>query len=195
MVPVPGVEPGRPFGTVDFESTASAIPPDRRGIAEYHSGAGAPGLSEPGGRWRYPRPMAPAAAAPHGHSLTLQVLPGELAVVRLPPDAHVPQWAFSAAPAALWSMTRTDDELSLVRDAEAVPSDALAERGWRALRIAGTIDFALTGVLASVLAPLGDAAISIFAVSTYDTDYVLVREHALAAAMDALRSAGHDVVE
>jgi len=125
--------------------------------------------------------------------LTLLVLPGELAVVRLPPDAHVPPWAFTAAPGALWSMTRTDEELSLVRAAEAVPSDARAERGWRALRIAGTIDFGLTGVLASVLTPLGKAAISIFAVSTFDTDYILVREPALDAAIDALRAAGHEV--
>ena len=127
--------------------------------------------------------------------MTLLVLPGELAVVRLPPDAHVPPWAFTAAPGALRSMTRTDEELSLVRAAEAVPSDARAERGWRSLRIAGTIDFGLTGVLASVLAPLGEAAISIFAVSTFDTDYILVREHALVAAIDTLRAAGHHVTE
>jgi hypothetical protein len=125
--------------------------------------------------------------------LTLLVLPGELAVVRLPPDVHVPPWAFTAAPGALWSMTRTSEELSLVRAAEAVPSDARAERGWRALRIAGTIDFGLTGVLACVLAPLGEAAISIFAVSTYDTDYILVREQALDGAIDVLRAAGHEV--
>jgi hypothetical protein len=139
--------------------------------------------------------MASPASPPRPLSLTLLVQPGELAVVRLPPDAHVPPWAFTAVPGTIWSMTRTDEELSLVRAAEAVPSDARAERGWRALRIAGTIDFALTGVLASVLAPLGEAAISIFAVSTYDTDYVLVREHALSAAVDVLRAAGHDVRE
>jgi hypothetical protein len=123
----------------------------------------------------------------------LIILPGELAVVRLPPDAHVPPWAFSAAPGRLWSLTRTDDELSLVRAADAVPSDARAERGWRALRIAGTIDFALTGVLSSVLAPLADAGVSVFAVSTYDTDYLLVRSHALDGAVEALRRAGHAV--
>lgn len=137
--------------------------------------------------------MAPAASRHQARTLTLRVQPGELAIVRLPPDAHVPPWAFSPAPGALWSMTRTDEELSLVRDAEAVPSDARAERGWRALRIAGTVDFALNGVLASVLGPLGNAAISIFAVSTFDTDYILVRGHALAAAIDVLRAAGHDV--
>lgn len=139
--------------------------------------------------------MSAPASPPQALSLTLLVLPGELAVVRLPPDAHVPPWAFTAAPGALWSMTRTDEEVSLVRAAEAVPSDARAERGWRSLRIAGTIDFGLTGVLASVLAPLGEAGISIFAVSTYDTDYILVREHALEAAIDALRAAGHEVRE
>jgi hypothetical protein len=137
--------------------------------------------------------MASPASPPPVLPLTLVVLPGELAVVRLPPDAHVPPWAFSPAAGTIWSMTRTDEELSLVRAADAVPNDARAERGWRALRIAGTIDFALTGVLASVLAPLGDASISIFAVSTYDTDYILVREHALPAAVDALRGAGHEV--
>ena len=88
---------------------------------------------------------------------------------------------------------RRKKDSTLVRAAEAVPSDARAERGWRALRIAGTIDFALTGVLASVLAPLGDGAISIFAISTYDTDYILVREHALADAIETLRAVGHDV--
>jgi hypothetical protein len=137
--------------------------------------------------------MASSGSRPHARALTLRVQPGELAVVRLPPDAHVPPWAFSPAPGVLWSMTRTDEELSLVRGAEAVPSDARAERGWRALRIAGVIDFALTGILASVLGPLGEAAISIFAVSTFDTDYILVREQALAAAIDVLRAAGHDV--
>ena len=137
--------------------------------------------------------MTPPASPPLALSLILQVLPGELAVVRLPPDAHVPPWAFSAAPGALRSMTPTDEEVSLVRDAEAVPSDARAERGWRSLRIAGTIDFALTGVLASVLAPLGEAAISIFAVSTYDTDYILIRDADLEWAKSALAASGHEV--
>lgn len=136
-----------------------------------------------------------APAAPPFHALTLIVQPGELAVVRLPPDAHVPEWAFTAAPGALWSLTRTSDEVSIVRGAEAVPSDARVERGWTALRVAGTIDFALTGVLASVLAPLAEAGVGIFALSTFDTDYVLVRTAALPAATAALRDAGHAIRE
>ena len=137
--------------------------------------------------------MAPLASRPQALSLTLLVQPAELAVVRLPPDAHVPPWAFSPVRGALWSMTRTDEELSLVRAADAVPSDARAERGWRALRIAGAIDFALTGVLASVLAPLGAAGISIFAISTFDTDWLLVTAEQFEAARQALTSLGHRV--
>ena len=67
------------------------------------------------------------------------------------------------------------------------------EPGWRALAVAGPLDFGLTGILASLASPLAAAGVSIFAISTYDTDYVLVREQALAVAIDALRAAGHDV--
>jgi hypothetical protein len=137
----------------------------------------------------------PPPAASAAHALTLVVQAGELAVVRLPPDAHVPEWAFTAAPGAIWSLTRTPEEISIVRAAEAVPSDARAERGWTALRIAGTIDFGLTGVLAAVLAPLGDAGLSIFALSTFDTDYILVRTATVPAALEALRDAGHTIRE
>jgi uncharacterized protein len=119
----------------------------------------------------------------------LRALPGELAVCRLPADAPAP--APGAGP--LSSVTRTADELSIVCPAEDAPAGAEFERGWRALRVAGPLDFALTGVLAAVAAPLAEAEVSIFAVSTYDTDYVLVREAALPAAAEALRRAGHDV--
>jgi len=87
----------------------------------------------------------------------------------------------------------TAAELSVVAPAAAVPSHAKAERGWRALRVDGTLDFALTGVLAAVVVPLAEAGVSIFALSTYDTDYVLVRDSQLPAAREALRAAGHTV--
>ena len=122
-------------------------------------------------------------------ALSLRTLPGELAVCRLPADAPAP--ALGAA--ALWSVTRTADELSIVCPAADAPAGAEVERGWRALKVAGPLDFALTGILAAIAAPLADAGVSIFAVSTYDTDYVLVREAALPAAAEALRRAGHDV--
>ena len=125
-------------------------------------------------------------------SLPLKILPGALAIARLPPGADVPAWAGQGS---LLSITRTEHELSVVAPASGVPSHADAERGWRALYVAGTLDFALTGVLAAIVVPLAAAEIPVFAVSTYDTDYVLVREAMLEAALDALRAAGHTVVD
>ena len=125
-------------------------------------------------------------------TLDLVVLPGNYAVARLDPSAPVPQWAGHGL---ISSITRTPEELSIVCADEAVPVGVRAERGWRALRVKGTIDFALTGILASILSPLGAAKVSIFAVSTYDTDCVLVHAYALAPALAALRAAGHRVQE
>jgi hypothetical protein len=85
---------------------------------------------------------------------------------------------------------RTPTELSIVCDETWVPRDVRAERGFRALVIDGALDFALTGILASVTGPLAEAAISLFAFSTYDTDYVMVKEEQLDAAVAALRAAG-----
>lgn len=120
--------------------------------------------------------------------LVLSVLPTPLAVVRLDATAAVPAWASSGE---LSSVTRTADELSIVCDEASVPPDARAERGWRALKVAGPLDFSLTGVLASLAVPLADARVSIFALSTYETDYVLVRAADLSRACDALTRAGH----
>jgi uncharacterized protein len=118
------------------------------------------------------------------------VLAGELAVCRLPAEAPVPSLPDDAA---LSSVTRTADELSVVCPVAAAPPGARVEPGWRALQVAGPLDFALTGILAAIAAPLAQAGIAIFATSTYDTDYVLVREAALPAAVEALRRAGHAV--
>ena len=121
---------------------------------------------------------------------SLSILPGDIAVSRLGPGDPIPAWAVTAP---LFSITRTAEELSILAPEAATPSEVRAERGWRALKIAGPIDFALTGVLASVLQPLAEARIGIFAVSTFDTDYILVRSESLAGAIAALRAAGHDV--
>jgi hypothetical protein len=112
------------------------------------------------------------------------------AVVRLQPDAPVPDWAQAGH---FWSVTRSETELSVVCREEDVPPDASAERGWCALQLAGPLDFSLTGVVASLLTPLADAAIPIFVLSTFETDYVLVRERDLQRAVDALVEAGHSV--
>lgn len=122
--------------------------------------------------------------------LELRVLPGRLAVCRLPADAPIPNWAQVST---LVSVTRTADELSIVCSEADVPRDVTAERGWRALQVAGPLDFALTGVLAALAVPLADAGVSIFALSTYDTDYVLVRHDDLPFAVVALERTGHRV--
>jgi hypothetical protein len=123
--------------------------------------------------------------------LSLTVLPGQYAVCRLPAAAVPPL----VPTTGLLSVTRTPDETSVVCAEAGAPLGAQVESGWRALVVAGPLDFALTGVLASVAAPLADAQVSIFALSTFDTDYVLVRAQALADAVAALRQAGHDVLD
>jgi hypothetical protein len=123
--------------------------------------------------------------------LSLQLLPGNLAVCRLEPDGPVPDWATQGP---FYSVTRTADEFSVVCTESAVPEDVKAERGWRILQVGGSLDFALTGVLARLTAPLAEAGVSIFALSTFDTDYLLVRDRDVPAAVAALRAAGHSIV-
>ncbi|MGE3275165.1 MAG: ACT domain-containing protein [Vicinamibacterales bacterium] len=120
--------------------------------------------------------------------LTLRTLGGRLAVARLAADSPLPGWVPATG---FLSISRTARELSVVCDEAAVPPEVVAERGWRALEVEGPLDFGLTGVLASLAGPLAGAGVSIFAVSTYDTDYILVREAALGTARRALEAAGH----
>ncbi|MBI3543950.1 MAG: ACT domain-containing protein [Deltaproteobacteria bacterium] len=125
------------------------------------------------------------------HSLSLSTLSDSLAVVRLAPGTPVPGWVLAVG-GAFSSVTRTADELSIVCAESAVPlGEARVEGGWRALKVAGPLDFGLTGVLASLASPLAAAGVSIFAVSTFDTDYVLVRGEKLDAARTVLERAGH----
>lgn len=123
-------------------------------------------------------------------SLPLTLLPDHLAVCRLAPDAPLSAWA--AGPGFV-SITRTDEELSIVIRQDRVPGDVVAVGPWRALKVQGPLDFALTGILAALTAPLAQAGISLFAIATYDTDYVLVRAEVLNAAITALTAAGHRV--
>lgn len=123
--------------------------------------------------------------------MTLSLGSATLAVARLAVDAPIPQWALNRM--EFCSISRTQDELSIVCEESAVPAGAKSEMGWRAFKIEGPLDFGLTGVLASVATPLAKANISIFVVSTFDTDYVLVKQDRVAAAAVALRGAGHTV--
>lgn len=124
------------------------------------------------------------------HALDLTVLPETLAVCRLPAGDAWPAWLDGERFAAV---TRTPDETSVVCRAAAVPAGVRAERGWRALRVAGQLDLASTGVLLSLLEPLAAAGVAVFALSTFDTDYTLVKEAALDDAIAALTGAGHRI--
>lgn len=122
--------------------------------------------------------------------MQLYALDDLYAVVRLEPDAAFPRWVLDGS---FWSVTRSDAELSVVCREDDVPPDASAERGWCAFEVAGPLDFSLTGVVASLVTPLADEEIPLFVLSTFETDYLLVRERDLHRSVEALTAAGHSV--
>ncbi len=121
--------------------------------------------------------------------LKFRKLPGSFAICRLPPDAPAPP---SAAP--FTSITRTADELSIVCPAENAPLSAICEGPWTCFKLQGPFPFSLTGVLASFIGPLAERGVPIFAVATFDTDYILVKEELAAKALNILLDAGHELV-
>ena len=122
--------------------------------------------------------------------LTIQVLPGLFAVTKLAAAAPAPGWA-SDGPFS--SVTRTSDELSIVCPEEKVPPDVTSERGFRCLRVAGPLEFSMVGILASLLEPLAEAGVAVFVVSTFDTDFLLVKARDFEPAAFALERAGHAI--
>lgn len=125
-----------------------------------------------------------------GHKLPLVLLDGNFAVSRLEPGSTIPA---SVMEGNFFSITQTADEISIVCPQDAVPEGFVCERGWRCLRVVGTMPFSAVGVLASLTAPLAEARISVLAISTFDTDYLLVKERHLAEALEALQRHGHAV--
>jgi hypothetical protein len=128
--------------------------------------------------------------------LKYRVLAEQLAVCRLASDAPVPDWALEGG---FFCVVRTRDELSIVCvehicSEDRLPTGASAERGWLALKLEGPFPFSMTGVLASFVQPLADAQIPIFAISTFDTDYVLIKREHLEQAVRALSAVGHEQV-
>lgn len=104
--------------------------------------------------------------------LTLSHIPGLLAIARLDPASDIPAWSLQGS---FFSIAKTEDELSIVCQEEFVPAGVRAELGWRGFKVEGPLDFGLTGILSSLTKPLAEAKISIFAISTFDTDYLLVK--------------------
>ena len=121
--------------------------------------------------------------------LRLAVLDDRLAVCRL----DVPDAPPETMPDGFYSVTRTADELSVVCAEEHAPEEARCEGGWRALKLEGPFEFTEVGVLLSVAAPLAEAGVGIFAVSTFETDYVLVKDEQTENALSALRARGHKI--
>jgi hypothetical protein len=128
--------------------------------------------------------------------MRLEVMAGTYAVCRLPPGAPWPAADGDGSGASFHCVTRTEAELSVVCEERLAPQapghDRRVERGFRLLRVAGPLPFDAVGVLASLTAPLAAAKVSLFSVSTFDTDYLLLREADLETALGALRAAGHE---
>ena len=122
--------------------------------------------------------------------LVLELLPERLAISRLGPEEPWPAWADGPG---LVSLTRSERELSVVCPQARVPAGVAGRPGWRALRVAGTLDLGLVGVMAGLLAPLTAAGVSVFTLATHDTDYLLVGEDGLGRALAALAAAGFRV--
>lgn len=147
------------------------------------------------------RPMTPVAFTPAPgnsasdrgpvtHSLVLHEIAGMFAVCKLPLGSALPEWATAGD---VFSVTRTADELSVVCRQEGVPTETHAEVGWRCMRVAGAMPFTLVGVLASITTPIASAGVGVFAFSTFDTDYLLVKAERFLEAVAALQAAGHRV--
>jgi hypothetical protein len=129
---------------------------------------------------------------PVNDTYTLRQHADALAVVRLGPGSDVPAWATAAT---LFSVTATATETSLVCHAAGVPTKARKEGPFVAFEVEGPLDFALTGVLHTLLGPLAEAGISVFTLSTFDTDWILVHGAKADDAVAAWTAAGHTVVD
>ena len=122
--------------------------------------------------------------------LTLSILPDTFGICRLEARAKLPDWALLAN---FISITRTLDELSIVCPVGQIPPDIECSLEWYCFQVEGQLDFSLTGILASLASPLAQAGISIFALSTYNTDYLMVKQENKELAIKILSQAGHQV--
>ena len=116
--------------------------------------------------------------------ITMEWLPGRYAVCRFDPSASTPGWALAGG--GFVSITHSERELSIVAAESIVPAEVKAERGWAAMRVVGKLDFSIVGLLAKLTGALAEAGISCFAISTYDTDYILVKQQDADDAAEAL---------
>jgi len=124
--------------------------------------------------------------------MKLKVLDSNFSVVKLSPTEPIPVWALSSD---VFSITRTDEELSIVCNSECLPqNEAISdvENDWKCIKVEGVLDFSLTGILSSLANPLAKNNISIFAISTFNTDYLLIKNHSIEKAKVVLENDGHN---
>jgi hypothetical protein len=124
--------------------------------------------------------------------LTLTLLKEKLALHRLPADVPIPEVVLRSR---FYSITRTADELSIVVPEDLVLSGTRREAGWSCIKVLGPLDFGLTGILAGISRVLAEEGVSLFAVSTFDTDYILVKQDSIASAVDALERAEYTFID
>jgi len=123
--------------------------------------------------------------------LTMKLLEEKYGVCRLDKTESIPEWSKNSN---FFSITRTEDELSIVCSQDSIPDDIKCEKDWRILKVQGPLDFSLIGILASISRVLAQKGISIFAVSTYDTDYILVKNRDIDNAIKSLVNEGYEVI-
>jgi hypothetical protein len=120
--------------------------------------------------------------------LTFVVQPGGYAIAKLAHNAEVPAWALGGS---FFSLTRTSEELSIVVAEKSLPQNFEASSGWRLLKLQGPFAFDEVGIVAAIAGPLAKNHVGIFVLSTYNTDYLLVQNKHIRAAVDTLQRAGH----
>jgi len=127
---------------------------------------------------------------PTSRTLTLSVVHGLFAIVKLSPESAIPDWATGNE---FFSVTRNAEELSLVVSESNLPSSLDASRGWRLFKVHGPFAFTEVGVVAALASPLARIGVGIFVISTFDTDYLLIQQEEIPAAIEALEHAGHRI--
>lgn len=127
--------------------------------------------------------------------MELRILESTFSVVKFPPTETIPTWALNSN---VFSITRTAEELSIVCHSECLPINEQikeVENDWKCIKVEGILDFRLTGILSTLANPLAENKISIFAISTFNTDYLLVKSHSIEKAREVLENEGHSFSE
>ena len=124
-------------------------------------------------------------------TLALKILSDRMAVCRFDPTEAVPYWI---DPSGFYSITRTENELTIVCAETLVVRGTKSETGWRCFKVEGPLDFSEIGIIFSITRPLAENGVSVFVISTFDTDYFMVKEKDLAKTVDALTAEGHEII-